>query len=268
VIGQTLLVSPPLSGYGASHVEPPSHTPWPGGARRTFSRGQVVALGKLRRRGDSVCRFVVRLTDGAEVLVIGTDQPEPDRAWLGALGDLVPLALTSRQVPWTIAWTPLRVRCPIAGTDFRRELFSGNPPHAPHAYGWVVRLGGSSTLEQRAWLRAHGYRASGKKWCRADRTDSHESRVQRDASSAILLVLQEFYRRAFLACPSHKAGGMVTAKTTVETLTEEMIREEHAWRSEFGSTDEVVDCYRARNGDERARQRICDAINARNRAKP
>ncbi len=168
MIGTTLVVSEPLRGYGVSHVDPPSSTPWPGGPRRSFSRGHVVALGKLRRHGDNVARFAVRLTDGAEVLVIGTEQSAQDRAWLDALGGLVPLGLTSRDVPWTLAWVGLRVRCPIAASDFRRELFSGDPPRAPHVYGWVVRLGGAAAPAQRAWLRGHGYRSSGGKWCRAD----------------------------------------------------------------------------------------------------
>jgi hypothetical protein len=171
MIGTTLIVSQPPSGYGASHIEPPSHTPWAGGPRREFCRGHAVALGKLRRFGDNVARFVVRLTDGAEIQVIGAEQPAQDRVWLDALGSLVPCALTSRHVPWTLTWVNLRTRCPISADCFRRELFGGNPPHAPHVYGWVVRLGGLTSPVQRAWLRAHGYRFSGHKWCRADARD-------------------------------------------------------------------------------------------------
>jgi hypothetical protein len=175
MIGTTLIVNQPFRGYGASHIEMPSFIPWPGGPRREFSRGHVVALGKLRRHGDSVARFVVKLTDGAEVQVIGTEQSAQDRTWLDAFGKLVPLDLTSRDAPWTLAWVDLRVRCPLATNSFRRELFSGNPPHAPHVYGWVVRLGGSATPEQHAWLKGHGYKFSGGKWCRADAALQEES---------------------------------------------------------------------------------------------
>jgi hypothetical protein len=169
MIGTTLIVNQPLRGYGASHIESPSFTPWPGGTPREFLRGCVVALGKLRRHGDNVARFVVRLTDGAEVQVLGTEQSARDRAWLEALGRLVPLALTGRDETWSLAWYNLRVRCPIDGDCFRRELFSGNPPHAPHVHGWVVRFGGRASLEQRAWLKGHGYSFSGGKWCRSDK---------------------------------------------------------------------------------------------------
>lgn len=148
---------------------PASPAPWPGGVRRSFGRGHVVALGKLRRHGDSVARFVVRLTDGAEVLVIGPEQPAEDRDWLGDLGAVVPLAMTSRDAPWTLAWLELRRRGPVDAGVFCREVFGGNPPHAPRVYGWVVRLGGPPTDAERAWLRSHGYRFSGGAWKRRDR---------------------------------------------------------------------------------------------------
>jgi hypothetical protein len=178
VIGTTLIVSQPPRGYGVSHIELPSFTPWPGGPRRTFSRGQVVALGKLRRYGDNVARFVVRLTDGAKVQIIGTEQSTQERLWLDALGSRVPIELTSRQTPWTLAWIDLRVRCPIGMNSFHRKLFSGNPPHAPHVYGWIVRLGGSATPEQRAWLKSHGYCFSGGKWCRAAENGRPDNRAE------------------------------------------------------------------------------------------
>lgn len=52
---------------------------------------------------------------------------------------------------------------------FKRRVFSGNPPHAPHRYGWILRLGGPATAAERAWLKAHGYGFSGGKWLRPDR---------------------------------------------------------------------------------------------------
>lgn len=52
---------------------------------------------------------------------------------------------------------------------FRRRRFSGNPPHAPVRYGWVVRLWGPSRPSERAWLKAHGYRYAGGKWLKPDR---------------------------------------------------------------------------------------------------
>lgn len=88
-------------------VERPSFTPWPGGPVRTFERADVVAIGKLRRWGDSVTRFVVRLTDGAEVQVTGTEQSEDDRRWLAREGKAVPYRGTSRDNPWSIGWLDL-----------------------------------------------------------------------------------------------------------------------------------------------------------------
>jgi len=61
------------------------------------------------------------------------------------------------------------VRTPIEPKLFKHRVFSGNPPHAPHRYGWIVRLGGPATAVERAWLKAHGYTFSGGKWCRLDR---------------------------------------------------------------------------------------------------
>lgn len=58
----------------------------------------------------------------------------------------------------------------LARELFKRRVFSGNPPHAPHRYGWLLRLGGPATAEERAWLKAHGYghMAQGT-WLRVDR---------------------------------------------------------------------------------------------------
>lgn len=67
------------------------------------------------------------------------------------------------------------MRCPIDPALFKRRLFSGNPPHAPHVYGWIIRLHRYTTDIEKAWLHAHGYEFSGGKWCRADRGRRAES---------------------------------------------------------------------------------------------
>lgn len=77
---------------------------WAGGPRRVFERGDVVAIGKLRRYGDFVTRFVVRLSAGVEVQVTGSEQPDGDRKWLTKLGGNVPCELPTREVPWTLTW--------------------------------------------------------------------------------------------------------------------------------------------------------------------
>lgn len=108
--GTTLIVNEPLRGYAASHIEPPSLMPWAGGPRRTFERADVVAIGKLRRYNDFVTRYVVRLRDGAEVQVTGTEQSEDDRKWLTKLAGLVKYEqhhLPKRDAQWTIAWYEL-----------------------------------------------------------------------------------------------------------------------------------------------------------------
>lgn len=60
---------------------------------------------------------------------------------------------------------------------FKRQVFSGNPPHAPHRYGWILRLGGPATAAERAWLKAHSYGFSGGKWLRPDRELSFKEKA-------------------------------------------------------------------------------------------
>lgn len=50
----------------------------------------------------------------------------------------------------------------------RHVVWSGNPPHAPYAYGWLFKLDRYTTPEERAWLKAHGWRFSGGKWGKPD----------------------------------------------------------------------------------------------------
>ena len=61
------------------------------------------------------------------------------------------------------------MRSPVDPGLFRRRLFSGNPPHAPHVYGFTIRFGRYATDDEKRWLRIHGYRFSGGVWARADR---------------------------------------------------------------------------------------------------
>lgn len=76
------------------------------------------------------------------------------------------------------------MRTPIDPSRFLRMICAGNPPHAPLIWGFVLRLGGPATREEKAWLRAHGYRFSGGAWGRRDRKasalqDPHEPRWDR-----------------------------------------------------------------------------------------
>lgn len=59
-------------------------------------------------------------------------------------------------------------RTPVDPSLFRHVKMSGNPPHAPYRYGWVVKLGGRATDAQRAWFYAHRYSHSGASWFRED----------------------------------------------------------------------------------------------------
>jgi hypothetical protein len=72
--------------------------------RREFTRVEVALVGKLRRYGDSVVRFLVRLYDGEELFVVGTEQPDDDRKWIYRVGRQIPFARTTREVPDTLAW--------------------------------------------------------------------------------------------------------------------------------------------------------------------
>jgi hypothetical protein len=60
-------------------------------------------------------------------------------------------------------------RTPIDPALFQRRIFRGNPPHAPHVWGWRLKLGRPATQAERAWLREHGYAFSGGRWHREDR---------------------------------------------------------------------------------------------------
>jgi len=82
----------------------PTAGPYPSRERREFTRLEVALVGKLRRYGDSVVRFLVRLYDGQELFVVGTEQTDLDRKWLYKIGRRVPLAMTSREVCDTLAW--------------------------------------------------------------------------------------------------------------------------------------------------------------------
>ena len=71
------------------------------------------------------------------------------------------------------------MRTPIDPAMFHRRKFSGHPPCTSIVWGFVVRLVAVTTAgvtrqrratpEERAWLRAHGYRFYGSRWYRADR---------------------------------------------------------------------------------------------------
>lgn len=79
--------------------------PWPGGGSRSFERSEVVAFGKIRRYGDFLTRYMVRLADGAEIFVKACDQPREDERWLrqlarGAEGPEYP----NRDVPVVLTW--------------------------------------------------------------------------------------------------------------------------------------------------------------------
>lgn len=58
---------------------------WPGGAARIFDLAQVRALGKQSLYGSFVARYVVRLTDGAEVFVKLSEQSDAEQAWIRRL---------------------------------------------------------------------------------------------------------------------------------------------------------------------------------------
>lgn len=77
---------------------------WPGGARRTFDRADVVAFGRHVNYGSFVTRYQVRLSDGAELMLIVSEQDKSDGAWLRSLARRTPRPRTSREVPQADAW--------------------------------------------------------------------------------------------------------------------------------------------------------------------
>lgn len=60
--------------------------PYPGGPIVDFTCEDVAALGKVSVYGDAVIRLLVRLRDGREVCVKGTEQDAADRKWLYKTG--------------------------------------------------------------------------------------------------------------------------------------------------------------------------------------
>jgi hypothetical protein len=81
--------------------------PWAGGPTRRFERSDVRAFGKLVRYNDSVTRYLVRLVDGAELFVKGTEQGEADLKWLRKLGKQLSVTMsvtTARDVGYAVGW--------------------------------------------------------------------------------------------------------------------------------------------------------------------
>jgi hypothetical protein len=95
MIGTVLMRSPQVDGpYPAAGI-----------ARRSFARTEIASFGKLKRHGDFVVRYIIRLADGTELFVRAGDQPAADRAWLVKLAREVKFtSFTSRDVPCVIAW--------------------------------------------------------------------------------------------------------------------------------------------------------------------
>ena len=60
--------------------------PWAGGPERTFESTDIIAIGKLRRGGDSCVHLVVRLADGTEVFVNASKQSAAEGRWLYKAG--------------------------------------------------------------------------------------------------------------------------------------------------------------------------------------
>ena len=80
--------------------------PFPTDETRVFAREDVAAFGKVRRYGDFVTRYIVRLRDGAELFVTADKQDASDRKWIRALARKVerPAHPVSRDAPIRITW--------------------------------------------------------------------------------------------------------------------------------------------------------------------
>jgi hypothetical protein len=80
------------------------HLRWPGGERRTFERGDVVAFGRHANYGSFVIRYQVRLRDGVEVMLVASEQEKADERWLRSLAKRTPSPHTSRDCPQSDTW--------------------------------------------------------------------------------------------------------------------------------------------------------------------
>lgn len=76
--------------------------PWPGGARVSFERRDVRALGVLRSYNDFVKRYLVRLADGREVFVQMSAQAEADQKWLRGIGHKLNQELRQKAIAGTL----------------------------------------------------------------------------------------------------------------------------------------------------------------------
>lgn len=51
---------------------------------------------------------------------------------------------------------------------WKHVRWSGNPPHASVVMGWIVRLRGPATKEEKAWFKSNQFVFSGGKWGKPD----------------------------------------------------------------------------------------------------
>lgn len=81
--------------------------PYGGVARVEFQRADVVAFGKLRWYADFVVRYLVRLTDGREVMVNATEQVDDER-WLRKQARILGHeGMCDRETGWVEKWRNL-----------------------------------------------------------------------------------------------------------------------------------------------------------------
>lgn len=96
-----------MTGTVALDTGAPGWGPYAGGEQRSFERADVTAFGKLRRYGSFLTYYLVRLRDGVELFVVGTEQPADDCKWMRRIARGVPTPIGAREVGFAIQWAHL-----------------------------------------------------------------------------------------------------------------------------------------------------------------
>lgn len=135
-------------------------------------RGTIGELAAVMRRFDLVSLSC------ALTLLQGDEGVEPDiaAAYKACWQALKPHAekQTAALQALVEAHGPPSIDSAVASLQsaaWKRVRWSGNPKHPTDSkviYGWRVRLGRHTTMDERAWLHGHGFEFSGGWWGRPD----------------------------------------------------------------------------------------------------
>jgi hypothetical protein len=92
--------------HGIASVKSSTGCPYAGGDGVTFSRGEVVRLGKMACWGSACIQFVVELGDGSVAFVNASKQDKDEEKWLRKIAKQIRGAIAAdRSTGWRTVWT-------------------------------------------------------------------------------------------------------------------------------------------------------------------